>query len=82
MKHHGIQGTERSSELLHSEGCVRRMASHLAGEAGKSEITVGYIRSFGFIPLVTKHHPGVQRVVLVRILFIKDYGCSILDTED
>lgn len=59
-----------------------RMASHLAGEAGKSEITVGYIRSFGFIPLVTKHHPGVQRAVLVRILFIKDYGCSILDTED
>lgn len=22
MKHHGIQGTESSSELLHSEGCV------------------------------------------------------------
>lgn len=59
-----------------------RMARHLAGEVGKSEITVGYIRSFGFIPLVTKHHPGVHRGVLVRILFIKDYGCSIQDIED
>ena len=76
MRHHGVFRELRAVLNCCILRSAWRTARHLAGEVGKSEITVGYKES-GLYPAGDQATSKCSKgSTVVRIMFLKDYGCS------